>query len=240
MSFPVKNIVYDLAVRNQNEPGFYLDRTTLRFVEVVNMPFMLGDMDGFRLERLIADGCITNCQKQTGEPFANSSGLFRQVLDLGEYGWYLAAIPPGTIFSSLIAVPEDIAIDIFLNTETSNLIFGFYNPITTSINITAKLADDRRGVMAKIKANPTDIELRNYFLKQCLARPLSSTAYEEKIPELMTHDEASVFLGISTKTLYNWVSERKIAVTKVGKINKFRKKDLDSWLEKHTQVSYKG
>lgn len=44
--------------------------------------------------------------------------------------------------------------------------------------------------------------------------------------------EAAAFLGVSRMTLYSWVSQRKIAFVKVGRLTKFRREDLDKWLER--------
>ncbi len=51
---------------------------------------------------------------------------------------------------------------------------------------------------------------------------------------LLTMDEASEYLGISKLTLYGWVSTRKLAFVKVGRLVKFRQQDLDKWIDQHT------
>ncbi len=47
-------------------------------------------------------------------------------------------------------------------------------------------------------------------------------------------DEASEFLGISKNTLCEWVIQKKVPVTKVGRLNKFKKEELEAWLERRT------
>jgi len=47
--------------------------------------------------------------------------------------------------------------------------------------------------------------------------------------------EASEFLGIKKQTLYEWVVQRKIPFIKVGRLTKFRKVDLEVWLDKRTK-----
>ena len=51
---------------------------------------------------------------------------------------------------------------------------------------------------------------------------------------LLTMDEASEYLGISKLTLYGWVSARKLGFIKVGRLVKFRQRDLDKWIDRHT------
>ncbi len=52
--------------------------------------------------------------------------------------------------------------------------------------------------------------------------------------KLLTMDEASEYLGISKLTLYGWVSARKVAFVKVGRLVKFRQDQLDRWIDQHT------
>lgn len=57
----------------------------------------------------------------------------------------------------------------------------------------------------------------------------------KKEKELMGTKEASEFLGIKKQTLYEWVVQRKIPFIKVGRLTKFRKVDLEAWLDKRTK-----
>ena len=52
--------------------------------------------------------------------------------------------------------------------------------------------------------------------------------------KLLTIDEASEYLGISKLTLYGWVSARKLNFIKVGRLVKFKREHLDSWIDQHT------
>ncbi len=57
--------------------------------------------------------------------------------------------------------------------------------------------------------------------------------------QLLDMKEASSYLGVSATTLYTWVIQKKIPFVKVGRLNKFRKKDLDQWLERRTSQEQK-
>jgi len=52
--------------------------------------------------------------------------------------------------------------------------------------------------------------------------------------KLLTLNEAAEYLGISKLTLYGWVSERKLAFIKVGRLVKFNQEHLDRWIDHHT------
>jgi excisionase family DNA binding protein len=49
--------------------------------------------------------------------------------------------------------------------------------------------------------------------------------------EMLNHDEAAEFLGISRATLYNLCSQEKIPRYKVGSKNLFKRSDLKQWIE---------
>ena len=50
--------------------------------------------------------------------------------------------------------------------------------------------------------------------------------------EVMNVREASFYLGISTDTLYNYVSTRQVPAFKLGNRWKFKKTTLDRWMVK--------
>ena len=43
-------------------------------------------------------------------------------------------------------------------------------------------------------------------------------------------EEAAKYLGVSVKTLYSWVHQRKIPFVKVGRLVKFIVTELDKWI----------
>ncbi|NLI16445.1 MAG: hypothetical protein GX409_09195 [candidate division Zixibacteria bacterium] len=45
-------------------------------------------------------------------------------------------------------------------------------------------------------------------------------------------------MGIAKYTRENWGSEGKIEVTKVGRLNKFKRASLDKFIERHTGTSH--
>jgi len=49
--------------------------------------------------------------------------------------------------------------------------------------------------------------------------------------EIMTVKEVSVYLRIAEKTAYRFVSEGKISGFKVGKAWRFKKQEIDRWIE---------
>jgi len=54
--------------------------------------------------------------------------------------------------------------------------------------------------------------------------------------KLLGMEEACAKLGLAKWTLYGWVSQRKIAYIKIGRLTKFRPEDLESFI-KNNRIS---
>ena len=56
----------------------------------------------------------------------------------------------------------------------------------------------------------------------------------KELDGLLSVSEAADYLGLSRWTIYGWVSQGKIARTKIGRRTMFRKQDLDRMIEANT------
>ena len=54
---------------------------------------------------------------------------------------------------------------------------------------------------------------------------------------LWTYKQASEYLGVKQGTLRSWVSRRQIDNVKLGRLVRFRKSDLDRWIEQNYRES---
>ena len=52
---------------------------------------------------------------------------------------------------------------------------------------------------------------------------------------LMDIANAAAYLGISVRTLRKWKDKRLVPFVKLGGLLKFRKSDLDAWIEQNTE-----
>lgn len=48
----------------------------------------------------------------------------------------------------------------------------------------------------------------------------------------MSVDELADYLSLQKQTIYNWLHQRKISGIKIGKVWRFDRKNIDSWLRK--------
>jgi excisionase family DNA binding protein len=49
--------------------------------------------------------------------------------------------------------------------------------------------------------------------------------------DIMTMDMVAEYLNLSKSTIYKWVMWKKIPCTRIGRRNRFIKKDIDQWIQ---------
>jgi nitrogen PTS system EIIA component len=60
---------------------------------------------------------------------------------------------------------------------------------------------------------------------------MTKEALSENEERLLTIEEVAGFLHMNPMTVYAWVREGKIPAFKIGKVWRFRKTDIESWLK---------
>jgi excisionase family DNA binding protein len=56
----------------------------------------------------------------------------------------------------------------------------------------------------------------------------------------LDNEDAAHYLGCKPGTLRVWVSKRKVPFVKVGRLVRFRKADLDAWLESNFKATFEA
>ncbi len=59
-------------------------------------------------------------------------------------------------------------------------------------------------------------------------------------PEVMTVLELAVYLQVSRRTVYNMAAAGEIPAARIAGQWRFKKSEIDKWLERLSQQSYKG
>lgn len=61
---------------------------------------------------------------------------------------------------------------------------------------------------------------------------------EKDSDDLLSRKEAAEYLGLSPQTLAVWTSAKRYALPciKVGRVVRYRRRDLERWLESRTEV----
>ena len=44
-------------------------------------------------------------------------------------------------------------------------------------------------------------------------------------------EEIATYLGVSKDTVYNWINKKKMPAHKIGRLWKFKKEQVDAWVE---------
>ena len=52
---------------------------------------------------------------------------------------------------------------------------------------------------------------------------------------LLNVKQVAEYLQLKESTIYSWAQDGKIPAIKIGRTWRFRRKDLDTWLERHLQ-----
>ena len=53
--------------------------------------------------------------------------------------------------------------------------------------------------------------------------------------KLLNVKQVADYLQLKESTIYSWAQDGKIPAIKIGRTWRFRRKDLDAWLERHLQ-----
>lgn len=52
-------------------------------------------------------------------------------------------------------------------------------------------------------------------------------------------EDVSIYLGVNRETVYKWVSDKGLPAHKIGRLWKFRKADVEKWVEKFSNTKSK-
>lgn len=136
----------------------------------------------------------------------------------------------GYYLKGLFISPFDVSVDLTANSK-ENLVYQFYNHSNQDeIEISAIMAEDVIGVASDIILHEDDISLRQFFVIK------AKENYPKLHPEIngniweMEIKQASRYLEVSVKTLYNYNTKKIIPYTKKAGIIKYKKSDLDFFI----------
>ena len=57
-----------------------------------------------------------------------------------------------------------------------------------------------------------------------------------RVEEIMTLKEVAIYLKVKNRTIYKWVRERTIPAHKLGGTWRFRRPEIDKWLQVNTNL----
>ena len=63
-------------------------------------------------------------------------------------------------------------------------------------------------------------------------------AFTEMLPRLLSVKAAASILGVSVWTLRQWLSQRRIAIVKVGRLTKLQLEDIQAFIAGHRREAH--
>ena len=229
----VKKIVYDIGCLSPDP----VTRVSLAFNETIEFPLVTGKIEDMIAGDLIKSGSFSAKSKYLKTPLSNDAGIMKNIIKVGTEGFYFLELPPNKVLDQIVVIPEDLIFDIYCNKKS--LLYSFYSPEKDTISITAKVIDDNAGIKNELLANLGDIPLRQYYVKRSLVSTKEGLEKDRFVPDVMDVEKAAGYLGISKKTLYNWAHKNIIKSLHAGRLLRFRKDDLDKFLEENPKVRKK-
>jgi excisionase family DNA binding protein len=67
-----------------------------------------------------------------------------------------------------------------------------------------------------------------YFEDRVMLAKRLETVMEDR---WLSVDEIAVYLGIKRDTVYKWIAEKRIPACKIGRLWKFKKGEVDEWVQ---------
>ena len=234
MPYKVKRIVVEIDYQdNHLQQIFEVDHE-------IDYPYIVGEE-----QSLIPDDAVMTNFRDSEDPqmyyetpIFNAAGLTKRTVEVGKNGLYYLFVRPDHKLDTIIVEPDEVVSDIlYTPVATKGLIYSFYNP-TASENITviAHISKDDEEIYQKIKADPDDIIYRQYFIRRALADTRNSKAGSpaKQHPEIMNAEQVGAYLDMQEKTIRNWTSADNIPHTKIQGAVRYRKSDIDEWLDQNT------
>lgn len=233
--YRVKKLIIDL---DSPQSSVYLHRRqTFILNEEMDFPYFAGSLKVL-LPPTMKHDLVEDFHKDN--KLFNADGLSKIILSIGSMGLYYLILRPKFKIEKLFVEPDQVVVDIYYG-EKNNLIYSFYNPTRRdSISITASIQKDDTDIYSKLKSNPTDIYWRQYFIRVALNNIDTVHSPPEKTPEIMSIDEVARYLNLKSQTIRNWTSQRKIPSVKIGGSVRYKKLEIDKWLEQKNKSQKKN
>ncbi len=166
-------------------------------------------------------------------PLFDKNNLTKLIEEIGYHGRLLIYLRPRYKLERIIVEPDEVIVDVHSFGE--KLVYSFYNPTKrSSISIATKISEDIEGLYRKIAANPLDLQLRQYFIKQATEHTSFDSEPKKSLPDLLSVGQVAEYLQLEEKTIRNWVAGKLIPFKKAGSAVRFKKTEIDEALENGT------
>ena len=204
-------------------------RIAIETDKTIDLPFVAGDYQEIVTSDQLSNGILE--LKETS--LFNKANLARIVEDVGENGILFLDLEENCWLETILPDSEDIAIDLYYR-DDKRLLYSFFKATDKkTLSLTLKKANDKGSTWNDINSNSNDLIYRQFFIKKALETSKSEKIKEiESFPELMTVEQVAKYLQKEVKTIRNLTSEGKIPFVRAAGSPRYRKLDIDKWLER--------
>jgi len=198
-------------------------RHEFKYEYPIQFPYLPGNYDA-----LVTEDAKLISANSYEVPLFNPSGHGVVTENAGANSMVYIEIDSEKALRTLIAEPDDLSIDLLYG--KNSLIYSFYNESGEhSTRVRMTIADDQDGIYSKIKAYPDELEYRYFFIQQAMERANPTPGKFDR--DILTAQQAADLLQVAPGTIANWTSEGKIPVVYAGSSPRYRRSDLEAWLE---------
>ncbi len=196
-------------------------RYELTFDPPVDVESTLGEIDAFYLPKHFTGEGTSNRLERTAN-MINNNGLLhiKEVMAPGEV--ISMDIMHGFRLDQIVKADEN-ELQVFV--RDTGLTYAFTIGKIGVFQVTGKVIKDDDGFYRDLKADLTDVSMREYVVRHSLADIDAVREPIEANPGIMNHKQAADYLNLSPATLYNIKEIPRL------KHNRYRKDDLDSYME---------
>ena len=189
----------------------------------IQFPYLPGNYDA-----LVTEDAKLVSANSFEVPLFNPKGHGVVTENAGENSMVYIEIDSDKALKTLIAEPDDLSIDLLFGKKS--LIYSFYNESgKKSTRIRMTIADDEYGIYSKIKSYPDELEYRYFFIQKAMERANPKPGKFDR--EILTAPQVADLLQVAPGTIANWTSEGRIPVVYAGSSPRYRRGDLENWLE---------
>ncbi len=167
-------------------------------------------------------------------PLFNKAKNTKIIEKIGQQGVLYLELQKGYLLNEIFVEPDSVSVEIYYGAGT--LVYGFYNASTNDvIALTLSVKEDIHNAYSKIRAHSTDLEWRQYFIKQALLKPgvKKIQVSDPIIRELMTVDQLADYVQIGKKRLQNLAADGKIPVHHFEGKALYKKSEIDEKIDKN-------
>jgi len=198
------------------------------FTESISVEQPLGNPNPDIFRRTDFDGKTASYDNRGVEPLVNGAGLFRLDEPVSQGDVVTIELRELHLFTDIILDERhSLMILLWENGEAKGPIYWITAGIAGTLVFSGKRVPDKEDFCKKLKANKTDIPMREYLARMYRVDASANPLVVKQWPDVMSLEVAADYLDISESTIHRLIAKGALKRTPHGK---FTKGVLDGFL----------